>query len=192
MVLNKKRWQSGLGMCVSLSLVACAPTHSIRYGFSSAKWHKIGFKRRRAIRTGYHHRMTRGYHWPAAKQTSYLQLTIRQGVVAMPPHFTKHPYWPVRLKLQEDQCISTLVTATNSIEKTTVTLCFRGHRLWLDPATYQPYNGIAALSFVSSAQWASGQCYRKVTSRGYASFSGMQLCVQRKPLPTRKTTKATA
>jgi hypothetical protein len=164
--------------CAAL-LAACATPAKI--GVSHESWQGMTETQHKQLKADY----SKVRSWRSARNNgsadgSSLKITIVGGTAKMPPNFTDMHFRPVHIALSSGACTTANVNALRSSSSTTLSLCYTGSVLSLDPSHYIWEKRDGTLLLQKNPMWRHGLVYhgKSVNSTGYVGFKDIAISVK--------------
>ncbi len=158
--------------CTSVSIPA-------KIGMTEHEWSSYGSDKQKVLLANYEKFATElnrsiKSKKNAAVDSTFLEVSIHDGRVMMPPFDDLHSYNPVKFVIFKDQCRSIILQQPTD-KKIYIKLeaCFYGNILYLDPSHYDLTKKNGSISINFSPLWLSGFIYKGISSSGYARLNNV-------------------
>ena len=148
-------------------------------GFSEQQWNKLSPDKQQQIFEQHEAVVeTKKNEPPAVVSDSWIQVTIKDGTVMMPPSFKTYKYQPVTFKIQDGECKKVELDSHKNIYSVKLDVCYKNQILLLDPSRYEIDKKDASVRLYASPLWQNGFTYKNVNSSGYARLNNASITVK--------------
>lgn len=151
------------------------------YGISGARWVSMSPEMHKQIETEYVKTQNaihaEGEQAKPGKHS--VRVAVYGGRALMPPFDYYHPYEREVVDIQEGTCETTELDQPNGEHDVDLTLCYRDHKLEIDPSHYIYSKRHGTVALQESPTWKDGFTYKHVTSSGFARLKNAHIYVKR-------------
>lgn len=98
---------------------------------------------------------------------NWLQVSIKDGLVKMPPFTRRYKYIPVTFRIKLGTCQKILLHTYNGAHSVKLDCCYKDNVLLLDPSRYKIDKWDGSIRLYYSPLWKNGFIYKKINSDGY-------------------------
>jgi hypothetical protein len=161
-----------------LSLIGCAVSPA-ELGISQQQWNKYNQQEQQKILTA-HKELIRAKRKENLKSTgdSWLQVSIEDGSVMMPPFIRHYKYTPVTFRIREGTCQKNALHNYKSSNFVKLDSCYKDDILFLDPSCYEMDKKDGTVRLYFSPLWKQGFIYKNICSDGYARLHDVTIKIK--------------
>lgn len=165
-----------LGLLFCLGSCAVKPED---LGISQQQWAKYSEAQQQKILAGHKAvSVAKDKEQSAPVTDNWLQVSIQNGLVKMPP-FTKHyKYMPTTFQIQDGKCQKVLLHTYKNRNAVKLDTCYKNNVLLLDPSYYEVDKMDGSIRLYYSPLWQNGFTYKDVNSDGYVSLHNVTIKVK--------------
>jgi hypothetical protein len=165
-----------LGLLFCLASCAVKPED---LGISQQQWAKYNEKEQQKILADHRAVLAAKHKEPKVKVTdNWLQVTIQDGLVKMPPFTKRYKYVPVTFRIQDGTCQKMLLYNYNKKHSVKLDCCYKNNVLLLDPSRYEPDKADGSIRLYYSPLWQNEFTYKNANSDGYVHLHNVTIKVQ--------------
>lgn len=154
-------------LCLS-SLAGCAVSPA-ELGISQQQWNKYNQQEQQNILIA-HKDLIQATRREDLTSTgnSWLQVSIKDGSVMMPPFTKRFKYTPITFRIREGTCQKNALHNYKSPNFINLDSCYKNDILFLDPSRYEMDKKDGTIRLYFSPLWRQGFIYKNICSDGYA------------------------
>jgi len=144
-----------LGCCLAV-LAGCA-VQPEELGISQRQWDKYSLEKQQDILAKHEALVAAKDNEPSVVvKDSWLQISISDGLVMMPPFTARYKYMPVTFKIKNGKCKKVLLHNYQKTHAVKLTVCYKKKILFLDPSRYEMDKKDGSVRLYSSPLWKNG------------------------------------
>lgn len=164
-------------LCI-LSLVGCAVSPE-ELGISRQQWNKYSQQKQQKILTAHRNLLqARRKESSTSIGNSWLQVSIKDGLVMMPPFIERYQYAPGTFRIRKGVCQRIALHNYKSLNSVRLDCCYKNDILFLDSSRYEIDKKDGTIRLYFSPLWKQGFVYKNISSNGYARLHNVTIKIK--------------